>query len=86
MRIGEALSLTRDDVDPANGVIKVINGKNSVSRYIPESDSLKHTLCNYAETIDMADDGKPFFCILLYRRSSHIRCHEVYVPKDVSDS
>jgi len=61
MRIGEFLALTRADVDPSNGVINVINGKNGVSRYIPVSDSLKKILHDYAETIDMAEGNKPFF-------------------------
>ena len=61
MRIGEVLALTRGDVDPINGVIKVINGKNGVSRYIPVSDSLKKILCDYSDTIDMSDEDKPFF-------------------------
>lgn len=61
MRIGEVLALTRGDVDPINGVIKVINGKNGVSRYIPVSDSLKKVLCDYCYTIDMSDEDKPFF-------------------------
>ena len=61
MRIGEVLALTRGDVDPLNGVVKVINGKNGISRYIPVSDSLKMVLSSYAETIDMSDEDKPFF-------------------------
>jgi integrase len=61
MRIGEVLALTRADVDPSNGVINVINGKNGVSRYIPVADSLKKILHDYAETIDMAEVNKPFF-------------------------
>jgi site-specific recombinase XerD len=62
MRIGEVLSLTRADVNPQDGVIKVINGKNDVSRFIPVSDSLKQVLCHYAESIDMTDGDKPLFC------------------------
>ena len=61
MRIGEVLARKREDVDPINGVVKVINGKNGVSRYIPVSDSLKMVLSSYAETIDMSDEDKPFF-------------------------
>ena len=61
MRIGEVLALKREDVDPINGVVKVINGKNGVSRYIPVSDSLKMVSQQYAETIDMSDEDKPFF-------------------------
>ena len=61
MRIGEVLALTRADVDPSNGVINVINGKNGVSRYIPVSESLKKVLYDYAGTIDMSAAEKPFF-------------------------
>ena len=61
MRIGEVLALTRADVDHLNGVINVINGKNGVSRFIPVADSLKKVLHDYAETIDMSDEEKPFF-------------------------
>ena len=61
MRIGEVLALTRADVDPSNGVIKVINGKNGVSRYIPVADSLKKVLYDYSKTIDMSAEKKPFF-------------------------
>ena len=61
MRIGEVLALTRADVDPSDGVIKVINGKNGVSRYIPVSESLKKVLYDYAGTIDMSAAEKPFF-------------------------
>ena len=59
MRIGEVLALTRADVDPSNGVINVINGKNGVSRYIPVAYSLKKILHDYADTIDMAEGNKP---------------------------
>ncbi|SFD18516.1 tyrosine-type recombinase/integrase [Ruminococcus albus] len=61
MRIGETLALTRDDVDPLNGIIHVINGKNGVSRYIPVSESLKKIIWDYAKNIDMAYGNKPFF-------------------------
>lgn len=61
MRIGEVLALTRADVDHLNGMINVINGKNGVSRFIPVADSLKKVLHNYADTIDMSDEEKPFF-------------------------
>lgn len=61
MRIGEVLALTRADVDPSNGVIRVINGKNGVSRYIPVADSLKKVLYDYAGTIEMSAEEEPFF-------------------------
>lgn len=40
MRISEVLHLKPDDIDLDAGVVKVINGKNGVSRYIPMSDSM----------------------------------------------
>ncbi len=61
MRIGEVLALTRADVDLSNGIINVINGKNGVSRYILVSVSLKKVINDYAKTIDMTDEDKPFF-------------------------
>lgn len=47
MRIGEVLALKRSDIDCENGVIKVINGKNGVCRYIPMADSLKAALQSF---------------------------------------
>ncbi len=47
MRISEALSLRPADVDSENGIVKVINGKNGVSRYVPMSDSLAAVVCDY---------------------------------------
>lgn len=41
MRIGELVTLKPDDIDIESGIIKVLNGKNGVSRYIPMSDSLR---------------------------------------------
>ena len=61
MRIGEAIALERHDVDCENGIIRVINGKNGVSRYIPVSDSIKKSLSDYSESLDMLDGDKPFF-------------------------
>lgn len=40
MRISEVLHLKPGDIDIGAGVVKVINGKNGVSRYIPMSDSM----------------------------------------------
>lgn len=51
MRISEVLVLKRSDIDCDNGVIKAINGKNSVSRYIPMSDSLNSVIREYMTAI-----------------------------------
>lgn len=61
MRIGEALSLTMGDVDGEAGVVKVIHGKNGVSRFIPVSESLRDVLAGYIETVGPRDAGAPFF-------------------------
>lgn len=50
IRISEALSLTRADVDADHGILKVINSKNGVSRCIPMSDSLASVLGTYLNT------------------------------------
>ena len=95
MRIGEVLSLTRGDVNPQDGVIKVINGKNDVSRFIPVSDSLKQVLCHYAESIDMTDGDKPLFCssytgdcltysAMKYMFPKMLRAAKIYVSQDAS--
>ena len=47
MRIGEVIALRVSDIDTGNGVIKAVNCKNNVSRYIPLSDSLCEILLTY---------------------------------------
>ena len=42
MRIGEVLALKRGDVDPINGVVKVINGKSGVSPDDGQADPAIH--------------------------------------------
>ena len=49
MRISEALHLKPGDVDIDTGILKVINGKNGVSRYIPLSDSMAECLKPYLQ-------------------------------------
>jgi len=62
MRISEVLAITKDDIDISQGVIKAINSKNGVSRYIPVSDSLSNALDIYArkELTNLKSDV-PFF-------------------------
>ena len=47
MRIGEVIALRISDIDTDNNVIKAVNCKNNVSRYIPMSDSLGEVLLTY---------------------------------------
>jgi integrase/recombinase XerD len=52
MRVGEALKLSRDDVDLADGVVTVQCGKFDRSRLIPLHPSATVELQTYAETRD----------------------------------
>jgi integrase len=61
LRISEALSLTRSDVDVENGVLKVVNSKNGVSRYVPTADSLTEVLRGHLERNTGANPTDPFF-------------------------
>lgn len=61
LRISEALSLTRADVDVDAGILKALNSKNGVSRYIPIADSLTEILRNHLELGIGADSTAPFF-------------------------
>lgn len=61
MRIGEALALQESDVDIEQGIIKVINGKNGVSRYIPVSHSLQAVLAQYSTMYGTHQPETPFF-------------------------
>jgi integrase len=61
LRISEALLLTRSDVDVENGVLKVMNSKNGVSRYVPIADSLTEVLRNHLERDPDANPADPFF-------------------------
>jgi integrase len=52
LRIGEALSLDRDDVDLAEGILFVRRGKFGKSRFIPVHDSTCDALGEYARDRD----------------------------------
>jgi integrase len=55
MRISEVLILRHSDIDPDNGVIKAINGKNGVSRYIPVTDNLNSAIKTYMSAYGVED-------------------------------
>lgn len=61
MRIGELLALKSGDVDAEAGIIKVIHGKNGVSRFIPVSAGMRDALAGYREAAGAMEDGMPFF-------------------------
>ncbi len=61
MRISEVLALKRCDVGLQNGVIKAVNSKNGISRYIPVAESLINALTVYAsQTLDPVGYDAPF--------------------------
>ncbi|MGE4273269.1 MAG: tyrosine-type recombinase/integrase [Desulfitobacterium sp.] len=59
LRINEALSLKKKDIDLENGVLTITKAKNSTSRLIPMSWSLTAYCRRYAENMgfDMSSDG-----------------------------
>jgi integrase len=61
MRIGEVIRLQNKDVDIEQGIIRAINGKNGVSRYIPVSDSLLDILKVYCLRKENNQSDIPFF-------------------------
>lgn len=59
LRINEALSLKKTDVDIENGILTINKGKNSRSRLVPMSSSVTDYCRRYAEKMDfeMVSDG-----------------------------
>lgn len=59
LRINEALSLKKSEVDLVNGILTITKAKNGMSRLIPMSWSLTGYCVRYAKkmTFDMASEG-----------------------------
>ncbi len=59
LRINEALSLKKSEVDLVNGILTIVKAKNSTSRLVPMSWSLTNCCRRYAEDMgfDMAGEG-----------------------------
>ena len=53
LRIGEALTLDRDDVDLRAGILRVRNAKFDKSRFVPVHDSTRRALRRYAKRRDV---------------------------------
>jgi integrase/recombinase XerD len=53
LRIGEALSLDRDDVDLRSGVLAVRRAKFGTSRFVPVHESTRRALQRYAQRRDL---------------------------------
>jgi integrase len=67
MRVGEALRLDRDDIDPAHGILIVRDSKFGKSREIPVHDSTAAALRAYASRRDelCPQAGSPAFFVSL---------------------
>jgi integrase/recombinase XerD len=52
MRVGEAISLDRDDLDTGSGLLTVRDGKFGKSRQLPLHDSVLQALADYAQLRD----------------------------------
>lgn len=61
MRISEVLALKVSDIDRQQGIIKVTNSKNNVSRLIPLSDSLIKAVNNYLDNIINQSENSSLF-------------------------
>jgi integrase/recombinase XerD len=59
LRINEALSLKKTDVDLTNGILTITKAKNGMSRLVPMSQSLTDYSRHYANNMDFGtvDDG-----------------------------
>lgn len=71
LRLGEALNLKIDDVDLANSIITINNGKGNVSRLVPFKASLCEWLIDYNKKKAKAGDTYFFESPLGGRRSNH---------------
>jgi site-specific recombinase XerD len=65
LRIGEALSLDREDVDTAQGLLTIRHGKFGKSRLVPVHPSTSNVLCDYARRRDRIhrSPGTPAFFV-----------------------
>lgn len=62
LRISEALSLTKGDVDAENGVLHIRHGKNDRERIVPMSESLTVRCRQYLSTVHQStSDELPLF-------------------------
>ena len=53
MRVGEASSLDRDDVDLKGGVVAIRHGKSGKSRFVPIQRTTRDVLASYARKRDV---------------------------------
>src|SRR3989339_568706 len=61
LRINEALSLKKSEVDLVNGILTITKAKNSTSRLVPMSSSLNGYCRRYAENMGFDMFGEGYF-------------------------
>lgn len=62
LRISEALSLRKKDVDLVQGVLHILHGKNDKERLVPISPSLQQKFCDYSKVAHaQTPEDIPFF-------------------------
>ncbi len=72
LRLGEALSLDRDDVDLRAGVLAIRRAKFGKSRFVPVHDSTRRALRRYAQERDLLLPRPASPAFLLSERSTRI--------------
>lgn len=87
MRIGEALQLTSPDIHPAEGVLRVREGKNGQERLVPLHPSMVHQLAVYrdlpARTRTRPEPDGPLF-VSRYGTGYHRSTIELYFARVVA--
>lgn len=62
LRISEALSLLKSDVDLDNGILHIRHGKNGHERFVPMSATLTKECCKYVQIVHKhTKDSAPLF-------------------------
>ena len=61
LRISEALSLKKSEIDLTNGILTIVKAKNSTSRLVPMSWSLTECCRRYAEDMGFGMSSEGYF-------------------------
>ena len=83
LRIGEALSLRRKDVDIGNQLLIVQRSKNQVSRYVPMSTSLSEAVLDYLSCSPQEHDPEQYLFASPYTGTHYSHCAMRYMFKRI---
>lgn len=78
LRIGEALSITKDDIDIESKIIRIIDGKGGVSRLLPLSNATMESLCKFIDAFHPDGIKQFLFCNKTNKRhidTANCYCH-----------